>query len=284
MKKRSALLVFIPIVSMMAGALAGCEKIDSSSSSSSSSSPSSSSSSDTCSDSPKQIDSFTRPTFVEDWENAKKESSPFSYDSTSDDFTVGDINAFKFLPFMMNFSDCSTPVRVKSYHSISQLLIADSSGDFAPIEGTVADYCAVDEYLSTYDFTTKAIGHKFRLSVRPAADVETGGKTFEPITFDFAVAAGYNVYDGSGLLALASSNDAEEAYELDVLRDQLHMDNNVIRGCAGLYFMNNIVLSRSDFPAYCFWTEDELIKSFGNGHDYTAKFIKSDKADDSEIQ
>ena len=232
------------------------------------------------------IATFDNPDFVSKWEAAKSATGDYGYSRTTDAFTVGNINAFKFLPEMTAVDPkTKKPVSISAYHSNSTLEILGSDGTTYTVldAQTLGTYCSINEFTSTYQFTASAIGHSFRLTVKPVTDAS---EDFS-LTFNFAVADGYNVYSAKDLAVLAQRGfdarfvDATSTMTAEQVKAKMWLDFRTQKGIpelpklAGVYFMNDIKLNHDDFPADCFWTAESLtnFSDFKNSGMDFSKFV-----------
>ena len=197
---------------------------------------------------PDVIEGFEKPVFVTIFENATAPQQNKEVEFKNEiNYQVGDDNPFIFLPNITIWDEATmAPVPLLSYRSVSAVEIK-VDGAWVALTDNLADYVAIDEYKSSYDFPELAIGETFRLTVAPYYMPE--GEDFS-VSFEFTVVDAWNVYTPADLSRIDNTNNAEWAD----YKAAHGIDNTDI---AGVVLHNNITLTDADLPAAFFYTEDE---------------------------
>ena len=171
--------------------------------------------------------SFSQPTFIAGFknsiDNATDDNTSTSFESnfyqtTNSTYTVGDDNAFKFIPDAMDedyeeFDNIivSTTVKIKvdtEYVELTKTLIPDSNYEY---EYKYNDVVMLVEYASEnkFDFASNAIGNVFAISVLPDEKVYEFEEDVDAIEFELKVVDGYNVYSVEELTIIDNSGRSE---------------------------------------------------------------------------
>lgn len=143
---------------------------------------------------------FDEPQFVTDYNTSiSAQGTEDSFYSTSEKYTVGDDNAFVFKPeiilFLKDASDESSIYVPETYNTtVKVYLLADGSQTLLN-DDTYYTYSDFE-----FDFTEAAIGHEFKIEVLPSDfDTMDNGGVVTPVTFEFKVEDGWNVYTADDL-------------------------------------------------------------------------------------
>ena len=138
---------------------------------------------------------FAEPQFVTDYNTSiSAQGTEDSFYSTSEKYTVGDDNAFVFKPeitlFLKDAIDESGIYVPETYNTtVKVYLLADGSQTLLN-DDTYYTYSDFE-----FDFTEAAIGHEFKIEVLPSDfDTMDNGGVVTPVTFEFKVEDGWNVY------------------------------------------------------------------------------------------
>ena len=125
-----------------------------------------------------QVDLFDEPTTLKDRtaKLAVDSNTSGGYASKTDTtYVVGDDNKWYFTPEIKYLDpETQTQKSFEKYTSVSTVYLKEGN-DFVELKETNSDaskkvstYVAIDEELSSYDFTDAAIGQTFKLVVKPA--------------------------------------------------------------------------------------------------------------------
>ena len=173
-------------------------------------------------------------------------------------YKVGDDNPFKFLPKINAVTANGDSVDVNRYNSV----VTVKHGGVV-LEGLdLAFYVSVDTAQSTFDFTEKAVGEEFEITVKPTT-YETGAP-YSPITFTVEVVDGWNV-DSVAELSRVEYNPTAKQYVSGLNGKDLWADKKAETGIVDVP-INAVVIhcdleiKRSDLP-------DGLFHPAGTVHD-----------------
>lgn len=160
-------------------------------------------------------------------------------------YTVGDDNAFVIMPriTMMNDLGATTIVTNKeSDITVSQWI----DGAFVVLSGQDLDaMVAIDNLAHTFDFTSAAVGHKFKLVLKPMMndDVDSSLED-EQIALEVNVIDGYNAYNAADLSKFDNTQTAWDSYKA-----ANNVSNQEINA---IVLHRDIELFNSDFPSSFF--------------------------------
>lgn len=201
-----------------------------------------------------EIDNIGAPEFVTIYQANIAEKSAANKRSEFKDraqgYTVGDDNPFVFFPTIYAYDGNGDEMEVTAYHSAS--VVQEKSGEeWVTLSGAELDaVVAIDEFASTYDFTSEAIGHTYRLTVRPYGEEYATHAKFAT-SFEFSVADGYNVYTQDDLTHFDNMNAARwDAYRASKGITQVSTLN-------GLFLHNDIEIERENIPNGFFYMEGD---------------------------
>ena len=146
-------------------------------------------------------------------------------------------------------------------------------------------YTKPDSY---YFFKEEAVGHVFKLEISLDKSYRTNGE-LAPITAEFEVVSGYNVYDQTGLSVLDNLNvkhwaDIKNAagalaWDLKPLKDYNSLAKNEVT--KQIIFHNNINIDPDALPDYYFWEEGRKVMVDGKESDQGYATAYTDLANDS---
>ncbi|MFA5235416.1 MAG: hypothetical protein WC399_00980 [Bacilli bacterium] len=195
-----------------------------------------------------EIDNISAPDFVTTYfENITEKSEGNKRSEFMDreqGYAVGDDNAFKFFPNIYAYNSDDEEIEVTSYHSVSTVQMENET-EWVTLTGSALDeMVAIDEFASTYDFTEAAVGHTFRLSVRPYGDQYAVEAKFMT-SFEFNVVDGHNVYEQDDLAIFNNVGTHWDAY-----RTEKGLTTSNING---LVFQNDIEIVRENLPDSFFY-------------------------------
>ncbi len=180
-------------------------------------------------------------------------------------YTVGDDNAFKFIPQLTVIGESGFPEILSLFYSDVQVSVlvgdkyvpltktsdSDVSSAFADENGVLM--VNVDTLNNTYQFSVDAVGKQFKLSVLPSADYYEYDSDIHAVTVEISVIDAYNVY---------------EAWQLAVIDNDIYnTDWDSIKTEKGIYGLNvngivlhnDIKVTADDVPETFFYTTDKEI-------------------------
>lgn len=240
---------------------------------------------------------FFEPQFVSTYNNnISATGAEDSFYNTTEVYTIGDDNGFRFKPDV-TFSEKSTGQFIvpTNYNVDAEVYML---GDNTRASVTDDDsYYVFDNF--EFDFTEKAIGNTFEISMTMTDfDKYLDGTTIDPITFTFKVEDGWNAYDALDLARInitdvdptgyaratsqaifpgASGYESRSFYTIweEYLQDKIGGDLSAING---IYFHSNISVTTTDLPEIFFISPEESSYAQGSLRDFT--FLYSHLLDD----
>lgn len=164
-------------------------------------------------------------------------------------YAVGDDNPFIFFPTIYAYDSNGDEMEVTAYHS-SSLIQEKNGAEWVTLSGAELDaVVAIDDFASTYDFTEEAIGHTYRLTVRPHGEEYATQAKFAT-SFEFTVQDGYNAYTQDDLTHYDNMNvDRWNAYRTEKGITQVALN--------GLFLHNDIKIERENIPDGFFYMEGD---------------------------
>ncbi|MBQ3494111.1 MAG: bacterial Ig-like domain-containing protein [Clostridia bacterium] len=146
-------------------------------------------------------DDFEKPNFVNTY-NTNIAAGTTKFVDNTQKYAVGTDNAFKFLPEMRIYDAQLNATTITSYKSKVKVWEKLGEANYSELTGgNLTKYVAVNDETSEFDFTEEAIGKVFKISVEPFFH-----EGYEPITFEFVVEQGYNVYTADELCVFDNVN------------------------------------------------------------------------------
>ena len=191
------------------------------------------------------LDSFEAPEFVDTYRQKIADSEAHleeesSFKSTSDLFTVGTKNVFKFVPRASFELKGATGGHAKRYTNYEKnFFLKEIKADSSKVDADVNDY-SIPADQSGVQFNESAVGKKFELTVSPKDGGFAQDSNGHPavVTFSFQVKSGLNVYTAKELGALnftskglvynANENHAYDSHigKADGLPEANHSNNH----------------------------------------------------------
>lgn len=173
-------------------------------------------------------------------------------------YHVGTDNPWKFLPVIHAYDDDDEEIEVTAYRSSSKVYEKRGS-EYVLLSGNdLTSIVTIDEYRSTYHFTSEAHGKTYRLYVHPY-----GEKYAEhEIDFEFQVTSGYNVTKQDDLLHFDNYNNGKwDSYR--ALKNITHVNIN------GLILHNDIKLKAENVAdGFKYLEGDSDVKAIDADFDY----------------
>lgn len=196
------------------------------------------------------ISGFEMPGFYNQYKNSLNSSGNTENDFLvrTNTYKVGDDNGFVFLPKITAIDPINQEYKtIYSYESKAKVEMMD--GEYRELSNEeLANYVAVDNLNSSFDFTERAIKEKFRITVEPA-DNSFG---VDPLTFECEVVDGWNIYNAAGFSRL--SNSAESQADWAEYKTKNNIGNEKI---SSLVFHDNIIITKDDIPKANLYTEND---------------------------
>ena len=198
---------------------------------------------------------FEQPEFVTNYLSniSTKTDKTTEFVNRTDGYYVGDDNPFKFLPEITALTTSLQPVTLNSYVSTSVVSIYDNNAWVALSEDTaplLENYVAIDNDNSTFDFTTEAIGHQFKITVSPFFFPE-----IDPVSFEFSVVDGWNAYTAVDLSRLDNASIYNGVNPWADYKQANGVDSTAI---SGLIMHNDIAITSNDIPAAFMYNATEV--------------------------
>ena len=126
-------------------------------------------------------------------------------------YFVGSDNPWRFFPEIEAYDDDGEEVSVSAYHSSSKIF-EKRAGEYVQLTGDDLDnVVTIDEFASTYHFTSAAIDKTYRLTVRPYGEKYATKAKYE-VSFEIKVTQGYNVTKQDDLLHFDNYNSYWDPY------------------------------------------------------------------------
>lgn len=193
----------------------------------------------------------------------------------TDSLYVGQDNSFD---FRINASGIDGAGKlVENLTKVRTNITVELKGEFPPegyrtLEGTdLTDMVIVDSENSTFNFTTKAVGEEFRITVAAANRDEDYAESATKFTENVVVVEGYNVYDAKNLSVYDNSNTAWDGLKNEWGIDTVTTDSVILQG--------DISVTRSDVPDSFFWKTTDAGFAAQNGR--TNQTLEGSLIDDS---
>ncbi len=185
------------------------------------------------------------------------------FEVTGNMYKVGSYNKFWFQPTLqiMN-SDTETSQTTQVFlmsAKVSQLV----GDEYVELTGTARDLIvSYDENYHWFQFSDRANDKQFKLEVYPAGELtEVEKSKVKPISFEFQVVDGYNVYNAQDLSAIDNTNLNGKWNDLKkkwVSEGKVNTDDLFKVSTSTFILHNNISITRDDIPASQFWSESEV--------------------------
>lgn len=251
--RKTSLLLLLPLM------LAGCRDTSSSVPSDSSASGETSETSEGSSEIPIEdqydIENVGAPEFVTDYYGNidEKDNKRNEFMDREQGYAVGADNEFKFFPELYAYDQQDQPVELTKYPIVS-ILEQKVVGNYVTLAGAaLRDIVTIDEENATYKFSEEAVGHEFRLTVRPRGAKYATLERFK-VEFEFKVVAGFNVYTQEDLHHYDNMNEQWASYRTE--------KGLVQKEISGIILQNDIKVVANDLPSGFFYLEgDEDVKT-----------------------
>ena len=216
------------------------------------------------------IFSVDKPDFLAEYENniKVKENKETEYYVRNQGYYVGSGNPFIFKPVVYD-TDYDT---VESYQSVTTVYIYRDNA-FVELKDELGDYVDVDENKQALQFTDKAEGNRFKISMYPqlvtAEQLAEAAKDFT-VEFEFTVVSGYNVTGAKDMAVL--DNGKRDDAELNKAWAEFKKANNIPTDNVDAIIMhNNISITAADFPdAFLYKEGDADVKKTDSDYEQQA--------------
>ncbi|HZJ89268.1 MAG TPA: hypothetical protein VFD05_01110 [Bacilli bacterium] len=201
------------------------------------------------------IESVGAPDFVIDYEGNidEKDNKRNEFMDREQGFAVGTDNEFKFFPELFAYDQKDQPIELDKYPIVS-VIEQKVVEEYTELTGeALSDIVTIDEENATYKFSEAAIGHEFRLTVRPRGAKYATLERFA-VDFEFKVVPGFNVYTQDDLHHYDNMNAQWESYrtENELVQQQI----------SGIVLQNDLKITADNFPDAFFYLEgDEDVKT-----------------------
>jgi hypothetical protein len=178
-------------------------------------------------------------------------------------YQVGDDNPWSFMPEVTFVKVNSTtgalsPTEVTEWDYTITLYVLENNA-YVTADSSYVD--AIDNKKCSVDFSEKAIGHDFRISVVPQklTDKQLEKVGNYTVSFEFHVTDGYNCYSASDLAYIDNrETGTEEGAAWATYRSEKKLDTSIKP--TSVILQTNIQISSSDIPSYFFYQEKDLSK------------------------
>ncbi|MBO5103353.1 MAG: bacterial Ig-like domain-containing protein, partial [Clostridia bacterium] len=175
------------------------------------------------------------------------------FEVTGNQYIVGDDNEFIYSPSLgVVYTGTQTTQYIDKYNATVKVYLQNASEDFEEITGeTLTGYVTIDNYNHTFDFDESAIDKVFKIEMLPADAGQNA--VVAPVTLEFKVIDGYNIYDAKGLSVLDNTN-VESKWTQYKQENGIALDLDI----NAIVLHNNITITVADIPAIHFYTADEV--------------------------
>ena len=184
-------------------------------------------------------------------------------------YTVGNENAFRFIPKLAILNDDDTIAAVENFFAVVEMSVLTDDGYVALTatagEGNLVSYyngetliATVDTYKGLYNFTEDAEGLTVKISVLPSEEHYIF-EAFNPVVLEVEIIKAYNVYEAWELAVIDNDNtDGREedwdAHAWDAFKTEKGIANVT---ASGIVLHADINITVDDVPAVFFMTTDK---------------------------
>ena len=205
------------------------------------------------------ITSFSVPSFV-NLHTANKVKNTYDktgstgikgFTETNKTYIVGSANPFIFAPIMLAKPVGEEKSIIVSDYSISAKFYIKNGTDYSELTTNLADYVSINELSKTFQFKELANGKEFKIEVSPKND-----SSVSPITFEFKVINGYNVYNADDLSVVDNTNMGDKWNTLKST-NKISTDLNI----SAVILHNDISIRKENVPEIHFYKEGDVVNS-----------------------
>lgn len=184
-------------------------------------------------------------------------------------YTVGNENAFRFIPKLAVLNDDDTIAAVENFFAVVEMSVLTDDGYVALTatagEGNLVSYyngetliATVDTYKGLYNFTEDAEGLTVKISVLPSEEHYIF-EAFNPVVLEVEIVKAYNVYEAWELAVIDNDNtDGREedwdAHAWDAFKNEKGIANVT---ASGIVLHADLTLTVEDVPAVFFMTTEK---------------------------
>lgn len=207
------------------------------------------------------ITSFSVPSFV-NLHTANKVKNTYDktgstgikgFTETNKTYIVGSANPFIFAPIMLAKPVGEEKSIIVSDYSISAKVYIKNGTDYSELTTNLADYVSINELSKTFQFKELANGKEFKIEVSPKNDSSVS-PSVDPITFEFKVINGYNVYNADDLSVVDNTNMGDKWNTLKST-NEISTDLNI----SAVILHNDISIRKENVPEIHFYKEDDVV-------------------------
>lgn len=227
---------------------------------------------------------FNDPTFVTVYNKNKTTENKYNktgsteqkgFTDLNNEYVVGDDNEFVYNPVMQVLtSNAETKELLEFEADIKVYLFNNDSNNYNLLTNEEqANYVTINSLTHTFDFTDKAIGNKFKISVLPSNMTKDESAIISASEFEFRVVDGWNVYSAKDVSLFDNVNSLNKWTEYKT-ENNIPLDINV----NALIFQNDISITDNDIPKMQFLGDDEVKdtdsdydKAYGSLRDSTSQ-------------
>ena len=187
---------------------------------------------------------------------------------------VGDDNAFDVKPsvaFRLYKANGKSEAYVPETWTYQVDVYVLNGDNYVLLEGQDVDTYidAINLTDATVDFSTDAIGYKFKIVSYPDGLTEKQSTDEDyKMTVEVEVIDGYNVYSAKELAYVENGgiyNKGEDNAKYNGAWAQFKADNNLTAATpAAVVLQSNVTVTKNDIPSYYFWTESEVKSTDGD--------------------
>lgn len=210
---------------------------------------------------------FNDPTFVSVYRKNKATENKYNKTGSTEQkgftdlnnaYVVGDDNAFVYNPVLQVVTaNAETQELLEFEADIKVYLFDNASNNYKLLaEEEKANYVTVNTLTHTFDFTTDAIGKKFKISVLPSNMTEDESALVSASEFEFKVVDGWNAYSAKDISLFDNVNSLNKWTEYKTANNiPLNTEINA------LILHNDISITDNDIPKLQFLGDDEVKES-----------------------
>ena len=218
------------------------------------------------------ITGFTAPSFVSLY-NTNKVANTYDktgssgikgFEDVNKTYIVGSSNPFVFAPIMIAKPTNNEKTIIVSDYSISAKVYIKNGTDYSEITTNLENYVTIDKVKKSFQFKELANGNEFKIEVSPE-----NNSTITPVSFEFKVINGYNIYNANDLSVVDNTNRNNKW-------DTIKNANNIVTNLniSAVILHNNISIRKENVPEIHFYKEGDVVC----GHALNKSDIDYDRA------
>ncbi len=179
-------------------------------------------------------------------------------------YVVGSYNKFYYQPTLqVSYTGSTDTANITDFPMTAKVYqLNNTTHTFTELTGSAYNaMVSFDRDEHWFQFTSQANGESFKIEVFPAATLDASdADDIQPLTFEFDVIDGFNIYNAADLSAIDNYNAEGKWTTLKAQWMQQGITNGDITNVNTDTFIlhNNITITRDDIPSSHFWTDAEV--------------------------